>query len=153
MTSIKTFKGRQGIGFDATLLRNGIEIGTVSDNANGGALSLYINDAQERTDLYNYAQTKVNTNFEVSEYFLDELVNYELFIKKMATKIKKSFVVAIIEPQYDEHGVPSNISTYNCSYTPENIEKIKQKTPHIYFLNEDFGLLEIKKVKKTLNKK
>lgn len=153
LTKIKTFKGRQGIGFDATLLRNGIEIGSISDEANGGALHINVRDSEEKNLLDNYAQTKIISQFEITEHFLDELVNYETLIKKLSSHIKKMVPVAILDKTPDDNGVPTNILIYKCPYTPENVEKIKKKDPNIYFLNEDFALLDIPKQKKLKAKK
>lgn len=149
LTKIKTFKGRSGIGYDALLLRNGLEIGSISDYADGGILRISIKDSQEKSTLDEYAKTKVHSKFEITECFLDELVTYETLIKKISSHVKKSVPVAVLDNTPDDNGVPLNISIYKCSYTPENVEQIKKKSPSVYFLNDDFSLLDIPKQKKT----
>jgi len=44
---VKSFRGREGHGFECSLYKDGKKIGTVTDHANGGEVDFYLNDGEK----------------------------------------------------------------------------------------------------------
>lgn len=105
----RRFEGREGVGFDATLVRNGTAVADVNQRGDGGGTWARFYDKQEQTDFNSYVALYTWTwgqefgeafNYD-EESVLDLLANEAIEFKRMNAS-KKTFV---------KRGV--NMYTYN----------------------------------------
>jgi len=95
--NIKSFTGREGLGFECTLYKDGKKIGTVTDTANGGEVDFYL-DKGEEDKLRAYCKTLPRT-------YYDDVKNTTSLTKKQFEKFWKEgreihagdFVTALVE--------------------------------------------------------
>lgn len=96
---LRRFEGREGVGFDATLVRNGKTVADVSQRGDGGGTWARFTDKQERADFDAYVALYTWTwGAEFGEAFtyeeenvLDLLAMEAIELKRMNTS-KKTFV-------------------------------------------------------------
>lgn len=86
LKSVKTFIGREGHGFNATLYINNKKVGFVTDHANGGELSI---DFEKR-------ETRIEFSQIVKEYFDEKPATFDgesMFIEELLqlTEAEKTF--------------------------------------------------------------
>lgn len=99
VTIQRRFEGREGLGFDATLMRNKVPVADVSQRGDGGGTWARFYDKQERADFHAYVALYTWTwgaefgeafNYE-EESVLDLLACEAIEIKRMNAS-KKTFV-------------------------------------------------------------
>ncbi len=146
---MKEYEGRQGIGWSATLLRDGVVIGEARDDGNGVAVFMRLTSTEEEKKLLEHSKSVLpEIEFETDGYFLGVIVNYEIFLKKLKTKAK-SYVMGYDEKtEVDEHGVIASYYKWKFPDTPELRKKIMEHYPNFKFLNDELETWEIIKVKK-----
>jgi hypothetical protein len=138
--SVKTFRGREGQGFNATLLCNGKPVAHVDDDANGGCYDFHwLNkdraQAQADEDAFNaYVKTLPPMEYMGDELIIDgdlfvsELVE-EISLRKQMDRLLKTCVVLI------EGGKMRNTKR-GAQPTPALIEAVKKAHPTATILNE-----------------
>lgn len=55
--NVKSFMGREGYGYSCSLYKDGKNIGTVTDTADGGEADLYLNSRELEDELRDYVNT------------------------------------------------------------------------------------------------
>lgn len=136
---IKEIQGRQGVGFMATLVKDGKELGEIFDNANGGCVCIRLKDSADEQALIAYAKEKYpDLEYEQDGAFINALIDYEMSVKKIKAKAAKCLMVAD-ESQVDENGVPTGYSIWKLEPTPENKAKVLAKEPNTKFLNDELA--------------
>lgn len=95
IASLKTFRGRQGQGFSATLLADGRKVATVTDEANGGAYWFTWLDKAAEAELDALAASLPKRSLGAGygdfqpdrDTVLDDMVQAEQLRKLLATKV------------------------------------------------------------------
>lgn len=134
--NIKTFTGREGKGFNATLYRDGIKIALVIDSANGGELSFQWDNHADRKEerlLEAYCKSLPQIEFwkdsglfdQTPELYISALVENFGFRKKMKNQLQKRTIFLT-----DGH-----LREYNRPYTQDIQEQIKKTFPDAVILN------------------
>ena len=93
LKSLKTFEGRRGYGFNATLYKDGKKIGTCMDAGDAGPIR-YDLDEGEVKELFEYAQKTRNSDYiEEHDMLINDLIDEMETLKKMkrAKKTKTFF--------------------------------------------------------------
>jgi hypothetical protein len=144
IAGVKTFNGMEGGGWEGQLFRNGNFIGLVGDDATGGPIRIDINNGVERNALDSYAAKVSKGKYERTESFIDDLVNYQVSVKRLQGQAKK-IILAIVEdnPKVDENGVPQECTTFKVAYTPQTCVKVLAKYPNAKILNDAILAFEI----------
>lgn len=137
---IEKTRGMEGLGWAATILKDGVMIGTAADYADGGPVSIDIKGI-EVSNLLVYAKSLYPDSFEHDGQFLEDLVNYEISIKDLKSKSKKVLMKCEYENK-DANGVPTSYSIFKCADTTDNRQKILEKEPATIFLNEQLNSWE-----------
>lgn len=136
---IKNIEGREGLGWSGTIYRNGKKIGTGDDYADGGPSRLRIPDSEEREALLKWAKELLpECQYEVENMFIEELVNYELAIKRMKVIARKKLMKYETD-KLDTNGIPTTFSTWNFPDSPEVRTKILERYPDTNFLNDELA--------------
>ena len=94
----KSFMGREGYGYSCSLYKDGKNIGTVTDTADGGEADLYLNSRELDDELRDYVNTLPSFKFEDMdipqsvETFLDSLIDEYQNAKQLAKLTKNNWV-------------------------------------------------------------
>lgn len=143
---IKETRGMEGLGFYATLVKDGKVLGEIYDFGDGGCVSMRLENRADEQALIAYSKEKYpELQFEPEGSFLSALIDYELSIKKIKTQAAKYLLVSD-ESKVDEHGVATSYTYWKLPPTPENRAKILAKSPNIKFLNDELAQWETLKV-------
>lgn len=145
--NIKTFTGRQGTGWDADISKDGILIGSTTNHANGSCITFRIQDKVELENLIQYSQIISKDSFEITENFLNNLVEYELILKDIVKLAKKNILAFQPNSEKDENNIPVEYVRFKCDYSTVNRDYLLKKHPDIYIINDDLDL--IKNIKST----
>jgi hypothetical protein len=150
---LKTFRGREGEGFNATLLRDGVPVADVDDEASGGGFHYnwrdwnktprtferdfraFIDalppekigaDAPEwEKSLYPNGERKVE-----ADCFIDDLVNEYQIAKSIKRACSKKICFVLKTHKKGEYG------TFKVVFSPAAKAQILQKYPDAQILNE-----------------
>jgi hypothetical protein len=146
---IRKTEGMEGLGFIASIMKNGRLLGEVADYGDGGAMHIDFPYNKDEQDLNEFCKALYpDYQFEQASIFVGAMVDYELAIKSLKTKAKKALLVAD-ETQLDEHGVAKSYSSWKLLPTEENKARVLAKHPQTKFLNDELDLFEdIKKPRK-----
>ena len=96
--NVKTFTGREGYGYSCSLFKDGKNIGTVTDTANGGEIDLYLNTIQEEDELRDYVNSLPSIKFDDMEIpqspdmFIGNLVGEFLDNKRLRSLCSNNWV-------------------------------------------------------------
>lgn len=144
IAGVKTFTGMEGSGWEGQLFRGDKFIGFVGDDATGGPVRIQVRNGHEMNALTQHAYSKTQDQFERVERFIDDLVNYQLAIKRLQGKAKK-IIIAIIDdqPKVDANGVPVEFNTFKVEYSPTSRAKVLAKYPNAKIINEELDTFEI----------
>lgn len=139
--NVKTFMGREGKGFNATLYKNGKNIGMVIDSANGGCYSYQL-DREEQELLEKYAKENLTLEersingkeitLELSDIFMDKLINEFLTTQTFKRKCKKKTL-------FTTNKTPKgSYIEINTPFTPEIKKRLieKHSKDDLVILNE-----------------
>lgn len=137
--AIKKLTGMEGSGWSATIAKDGKIIGEAADWGTGGSVHIKIRDQAVMKELDKHARDVYDGdyNFEITERFLDDLVNYEILIEKWRKKAA-SKILERDDSKVDDNGVSFQCFVWTLEPTPENFAKVKAKNPGIKFLNDEF---------------
>lgn len=137
--AIKKTMGMEGPGWSATIAKDGRVIGEAADWGTGGPVHIHIRDQAVMKELDKHARDVYDgdCNFEITERFLDDLVNYEILIETWRKKAAKR-ILESDDSKVDDNGVSFQCFTWTLEPTPENFAKLKAKKPGIKFLNDEF---------------
>ena len=140
---IKETRGMEGLGFYATLIKDGKVLGECADYGDGGMMRLDFPSQSDEQELKAYAKTLYpDVQFEQEGMFICALIDYELAVKKIQAKAKKVLLVAD-ETQVDEHGVATAYTIYKLEPTAENKARVLAKHPNTKFLNDELEGWEV----------
>jgi len=144
IAGVKTFNGMECKGWEGQLFRNGNFIGFVGDEATGGPLRIEIRNATEWKALEAHAAQVSKSEYERTESFIDDLVNYQLSVKRLQNQAKK-IILAIVEanPKLDNNGVPQECTTFKVQYSPLSCTRVLAKYPNAEILNDAILAFEI----------
>lgn len=96
--NVKSFTGREGYGYSCSLYKDGKNIGTVTDTADGGEADLYLNSRELEDELRDYVNTLPLGIFDGMEFavsvesFVGELVDEFQNAKRLAKLTKNNWV-------------------------------------------------------------
>ena len=96
--NVKSFMGREGYGYSCSLYKDGKNIGTVTDTADGGPADLYLTSIELEQELRDYVNTLPSFKFEDMdipqsvETFLDSLIDEYQNAKQLAKLTKNNWV-------------------------------------------------------------
>lgn len=96
--NVKSFMGREGYGYSCSLYKDGKNIGTVTDTADGGEADLYLASRELEQELRDYVNTLPSFKFEDMdipqsvEVFLDSLIDAYQQAKQLAKLTKNNWV-------------------------------------------------------------
>jgi hypothetical protein len=159
---IKSFLGREGYGFNATLYRDGKAVAFVRDDASGGPVDfewkdhaaprvevsqVYPNRAEpvtwkatpEEARLHAHTATLPPVQMEEisfqpdSESFVSTLVNDALAETEWRNRLKRTFKKAIVAV------VDGNVMTFKVEPTPVNFARFRSRYPSAEVLNDQPG--------------
>ncbi|WP_323016436.1 hypothetical protein [Castellaniella sp.] len=138
LKNLKSCNGSDGLAWSATLYKDGRKLGEVRDGGHGGPVEFNLS-ASDLNALTAYSVTKVDPSFEPEGSFVAALADYTESIKRIKRMGSKS-VVAIIEGDTDDYGVPQRVSQFRCAPTPANLAAIKAKYPGYRLLADEIAL-------------
>lgn len=137
LVGIKEFVGREGSAYTATILKDGKIIGEATDYGNGGNMDISIANDEARTALLAYSKGLYpQYEFEHDGSFIDDLVNYELAVKKIRSIAAKKLMMAD-EKELDENGIATGYMSWNAPDTPANRASLLKQKPETVFLNDE----------------
>lgn len=118
IAKLKTFRGREGHGFNATLLRDGVEVALVYNDASGGETRFEWENRLEETRLNTFLKGRVwqydGYTYPMNpDVFVEDLVTAYEFKKKIDRACKKQTVFSL---KGDPEG---KFWTYNKPFSPE----------------------------------
>jgi len=96
--NVKIFMGREGYGYSCSLYKDGKNIGTVTDTADGGPADLYLNSRELEDELRDYVNSLPLGIFDGMEFavsvesFVGELVDEFQNAKQLAKLTKNNWV-------------------------------------------------------------
>jgi len=96
--NVKSFMGREGYGYSCSLYKDGKNIGTVTDTADGGPADLYLNSRELEDELRDYVNSLPLGIFDGMEFavsvesFVGELVDEFQNAKQLAKLTKNNWV-------------------------------------------------------------
>ena len=96
--NVKSFMGREGYGYSCSLYKDGKNIGTVTDTADGGPADLYLNSRELEDELRDYVNSLQLGIFDGMEFavsvesFVGELVDEFQNAKQLAKLTKNNWV-------------------------------------------------------------
>lgn len=126
---VKSFRGNEGYGFNATLYKDGKAIAFVYDDANGGCYSYEWKDKDAITALEELAKQKYpDMKFEQMDAFVGSLIDDVLF-EKDAAKLVKGKVAILKDGKI--YTVKPNLG----GITPQFLELVAKKNPTAKVLN------------------
>lgn len=128
MTKVKTFTGREGVGFNAVLLADGKKVADVSDMANGGCYDWYWVERNSAASVEFTKQAKAafpEDKFEVEDSLASRLVDIFTMMQTLKRRIKKGYTLYVLP----KHKQGAYIQT------AEKVEDIQKKVPNATILN------------------
>jgi len=140
--NVKTFRGMEGIGFNASLYRDGKRVATVDDSAHGGCYDWHWLDFKmprvkitvknykgklrvrsvtpEEKIFVEHVHTVSDETFEPEDGFVSELVNDYEIAKEYRTKCRTKTLIVLKGYKKGEY------SACNAKYTPAFAAKIRE---------------------------
>jgi len=119
--NLKTFKGMEGMGgFNLTLYKNGKRIGEVL-NDDCGACHMYQLPNSEFKVLLDHAKKVLGDEFEVEDYFIDEMINSLVNLKRFKSLSKHKTLFRLKGMDDGEW------KSFNRKYDPQIRNAIVQK--------------------------
>ena len=143
IAGVKTFAGRNGVGWSGQLFRGANFIGFVGDDCDGGPVRIDVKNGHEMNALNAHAYTKMSAQHERTEGFIDELVNYQAQVKKLQSLAKKKILLSSGDDTVDAHGVPTAFAQLTAQDTPAVRAKIAAKYPDRQILNDEVNSFTI----------
>lgn len=67
--NVKSFLGREGMGYSCSLYKDGKKIGTVTETADGGDVDLYLDSKELEQELIDYAGTFTFPSYDGTEQY------------------------------------------------------------------------------------
>lgn len=126
---VKSFRGNEGYGFNATLYKDGKAIAFVYDDANGGCYSYEWKDESAIAPLEELAkQSHPDLKFEQMDAFVGALID-EVLLAKDAAKLVKGKVAIL------KDGKLYTVKPKNGVVTPEFVALVRQKNAGAKVLN------------------
>lgn len=126
---VKSFRGNEGYGFNATLYKDGKAIAFVYDDANGGCYSYEWKDKDAVAPLEELAKQKYpDMKFEQMDAFVGSLVD-DVLLAKDAAKLVKGKVAILKDGKI--YTVKPNLG----GITPQFLELVAKKNPTARVLN------------------
>ena len=126
---VKTFRGNEGYGFNATLYKDGKAIAFVYDDANGGCYSYEWKDTSAIAALEALAKEKhPDLKFEQMDAFVNDLVE-DVLLERDAAKLVKGKVAIL------KDGKLYSVKPKSGIVTPEFIALVRQKNAGAKVLN------------------
>lgn len=136
LSRIKETNGMEGVGFMATILKEGKVIGRVADYSDGAGINTFDMSDKDEAELIAYAKTLFpEMPMMHQDQFFFKMVNYEASMKELRSKAKKK-IIQYFDEHVDEFGVGKQFAFWNYSHTPENIDSILQHYPDTKILND-----------------
>jgi len=121
--NVKTFLGREGQGFNATIYRNGKKVGFAIDDASGGMVDLDFNTVEDERDFFKFAGT-IHEPWEYDDkgitYTGDLLAGALVEIKEDMQRCKKHMVIRLAS-------APHEIMIFNGKYAPDLLAYAQKK--------------------------
>lgn len=126
---VKSFRGNEGYGFNATLYKDGKAIAFVYDDANGGCYMYEWKDKAAEQPLLELAKQKYpDMKFEQMDAFVGGLID-DVLLEKDAAKLTKGKVAIL------KDGKIYTIKAPNGTVTPQFLELVAKKNPTARVLN------------------
>lgn len=126
---VKSFRGNEGYGFNATLYKDGKAIAFVYDDANGGCYMYEWKDKAAEQPLLELAKQKYpDMKFEQMDAFVGSLID-DALLEKDAAKLTKGKVAIL------KDGKIYTIKAPNGTVTPQFLELVAKKNPTARILN------------------
>lgn len=126
---VKSFRGNEGYGFNATLYKDGKAIAFVYDDANGGCYMYEWKDKAAEQPLLELAKQKYpDMKFEQMDAFVGSLID-DVLLEKDAAKLTKGKVAIL------KDGKIYTIKAPNGTVTPQFLELVAKKNPTARILN------------------
>lgn len=126
---VKSFRGNEGYGFNATLYKDGKAIAFVYDDANGGCYMYEWKDKAAEQPLLELAKQKYpDMKFEQMDAFVGSLID-DVLLEKDAAKLTKGKVAIL------KDGKIYTIKAPNGTVTPQFLELVAKKNPTARVLN------------------
>lgn len=126
---VKSFRGNEGYGFNATLYKDGKAIAFVYDDANGGCYMYEWKDKAAEQPLLELAKQKYpDMKFEQMDAFVGSLID-DVLLEKDAAKLTKGKVAIL------KDGKIYTIKAPNGTVTPQFLELVAKKNPTAKVLN------------------
>lgn len=88
LKSVKTFRGTEGNGFNATVYIDGVKVGTVDDDANGGCYHYNPHSLRDRIDKIAKTEHKFEFKHELADQLIGRLIDH-LQVEKQAKRLLK----------------------------------------------------------------
>lgn len=89
--NVKSFMGREGYGYECTLYKDGVRIGTVTDTADGGCADYYLNKGEkELLDTYCKTLPKVDSGLDCGDEDSTIDVDADIFVARLVDEYEKS---------------------------------------------------------------
>jgi hypothetical protein len=121
--NVKTFLGREGQGFNATIYRNGKKVGFAIDDASGGMVDLDFNTKEDEKAFSDFAAT-ISEPWEYGDepfvYNADVLAGALVEIKEDMQRCKKHMVIRLAS-------APQEIMIFNGKYEPTLLAYAQKK--------------------------
>jgi hypothetical protein len=124
---IKTFRGMEGSGFNATLYEDGKSLGMVIDEGCGGSFLYRLKGGrtakgwEKERELGRWARVKTQSGMEALDILIGDLVNKEEERRWLKRHTKKKTVIRLKGQGAGEW------TTYNRAYTPEFAAWVREK--------------------------
>lgn len=126
---VKTFRGNEGYGFNATLYKDGKAIAFVIDDANGGCYSYEWKDDAERVPFVEYAKQRMTeVTMEHDDALVASLVE-DVLLERDAAKLVKGKVAIL------KGGKVYTVKPNLGDVTPQFIALVASKNPGAVVLN------------------
>lgn len=103
--SFKTFRGREGHGFNSTLLADGKEVAKVDNDGNGGCNRYYWSDKAAETEFNVQAKAKHPEDYEPDDTLIDELMTDCEMIKVLKRTAKKGVIFVLPEHTEGQYAI------------------------------------------------
>lgn len=139
LAKLRTFPGREGNGWVGSLIKDGKLLGDVGDWADGGPIFAKL--VEGRAELVEYAESLYGKHKFVSavDFFLGDLVNYELVSKKIKTASKTKLVLSLPDAEKDRNGVDAKFAYFSMPDSPEARKAAEKQIQGVRFLNDEFA--------------
>ena len=103
LKNVKTFMGREGEGFNATLYFNGKKIAHVDDYANGGPVSMNFTNKADEDAFMTYCRANSEFDIEPEGCIIDDLFNKFQEDKFFKRNCKKKTIVLLKSGEKGSH--------------------------------------------------